>query len=307
MARIRIIDEWLRSPVSGPSRHRAIMVVTDSWAEQRVLMRAFATSNDQTRPTIELHGARLAIGPASTDPHGNWGIHVEPPVDGRAQQLRSQLETAARRLAGAKGNPPRLQDEVSRFEGKRTQYWAPGTPPDLPPGRRNVVPPRRTTPPNYYEPAVVAPPLQSARIPSAAKRNAKPVGRRRKRGWTTPQPMRAVYELASAQVGSTTAMGYAGGPVIRGRRRAGAPNRSVAKLASRTMPPGLVLGDAEKRVIEALSAEPALTAERIGQIAGVPDGAAWIEDLCTRLGQHGVDLIERRDTGNGQATYALRR
>ena len=29
MARIRIIDEWLRSPVSSPSRHRAVMVVAD--------------------------------------------------------------------------------------------------------------------------------------------------------------------------------------------------------------------------------------------------------------------------------------
>ena len=83
MARIRIVDEWLRSPVSGPSRHCTVMVVAESWSEQRVLMRAFTGAHDQTRPTIVLHGAELAIGPASAEAHGSWGIHVEPPIDGR--------------------------------------------------------------------------------------------------------------------------------------------------------------------------------------------------------------------------------
>ena len=50
-----------------------------------------------TAPTIVLHGTELAIGPASTDPNGSWGIHVQPPVDGRAQELQAQLELAARR------------------------------------------------------------------------------------------------------------------------------------------------------------------------------------------------------------------
>ncbi len=91
-------------------------------------MRAFSGSLDQTRPTIVLHGTELAIGPAGTDPHSEWGIHVEPPVDGRAQELREQLELSAQRLAGSKGNPPRLLDEVSEFERKATNMWAPGTP-----------------------------------------------------------------------------------------------------------------------------------------------------------------------------------
>jgi hypothetical protein len=50
MARIRIVDEWLRSPASPPSHYRSIMVVAERWAEQRVLMRAYADSPDQTRP-----------------------------------------------------------------------------------------------------------------------------------------------------------------------------------------------------------------------------------------------------------------
>lgn len=170
MARIRIVDEWLRSPVSPPTRHRAIMVIADTWSEQRVLMRAFAGSEDQTRPTIVLHGTELAIGPAGTDPHGHWGIHVEPPVDGRAQELRQQLELAAKRLAGSKGNPPRLVDEASPFERKATNNWERGAPRD------------RLSNPNaitkigdggegragYYEPANVAPAVASPQIPSAA-------------------------------------------------------------------------------------------------------------------------------------------
>ena len=76
------------------------MVVARTWSEQRVLMRAFSASEDQTRPTIHLQGEELAIGPAGTDPHGEWGIHVEPPVDGKAQELREALQSAAKRLAG---------------------------------------------------------------------------------------------------------------------------------------------------------------------------------------------------------------
>jgi hypothetical protein len=132
MARIRIVDEWLRSPASPPTHYRSIMVVAERWAEQRVLMRAYAEAADQTRPTIVLHGTELAIGPAGTDPNGSWGIHVQPPIDGRAQELQGQLELAAKRMAGAKHSPPRLEDEAGGFERKRTNNWAPGSPRDLP-------------------------------------------------------------------------------------------------------------------------------------------------------------------------------
>ena len=154
MARIRIVDAWLRCPTAHPTHQRAVMVVAEAWAEQRVLMRAYADSSDQTRPTIALHGAELAIGPAGTDPHGPWGIHVEPPADGRAQKLRDELELAARRLSGSKGNPPRLMDEESPFDRKRTNHWAPGTPPDVP----------SDGPAPYYEPSdpAVAAAAQSA-------------------------------------------------------------------------------------------------------------------------------------------------
>jgi hypothetical protein len=132
MARIRIVDEWLRSPASPPTHWRSIMVVAERWAEQRVLMRAYAESADQTRPTIVLHGSEVAIGPAGTDPNGEWGLHVQPPVDGLAQDMKEALELAARRLAGSKGNAPRLADESSPFDRKRTNNWAPGAPRDVP-------------------------------------------------------------------------------------------------------------------------------------------------------------------------------
>ena len=43
---------------------------------QRVLMRAYAQSRDQTIPTILLHGIELADRAGRLDVHGPWGIHV---------------------------------------------------------------------------------------------------------------------------------------------------------------------------------------------------------------------------------------
>jgi len=148
MPRIRIVDEWLRFPGAPPTRWRSVMVVADVWGEQRVLMRAYAECQDQTRPTIVLHGAELAIGPAGTDSDASWGIHVHPPADGRAQEISDQLVLAARRLAGSKGNAPRLQDEQSSFDRKRTDNWAPGTPRADEAGSSSSRP--------YYEPMVAA-------------------------------------------------------------------------------------------------------------------------------------------------------
>ena len=108
------------------------MVITEKWAEQRVLMRAYAESRDQTRPTITLYGIELAIGPAGVDVNGAWGIHVGEQGDGAAQQVKGQLEDAARRVAGSKGNPPRLADEESTFEREPTANWGPGAPRVLP-------------------------------------------------------------------------------------------------------------------------------------------------------------------------------
>src|SRR5450755_76633 len=135
MAQIRLVDTWLRSPAAHPTHYRSVMVLAEKWAEQRVMMRAYAQSRDQTMPTILLHGVELAIGPASMDVNGPWGIHVgDGPegVEARAQAVRFGLEDAARRLAGSKGNPPRLVDEEATFDREPTGNWAPGSPRVLP-------------------------------------------------------------------------------------------------------------------------------------------------------------------------------
>src|SRR5437868_5838354 len=132
MAQIRIVDDWRRSPASGPSHYRSVMVIAEKWAEQRVLMRAYAESRDQLRPTIMLHGTELAIGPAGLDLNGPWGIHVGDSPESRAPHIKEQLEASARRLAGSKGNPPRLADEAATFDREPTANWNPGAPRVLP-------------------------------------------------------------------------------------------------------------------------------------------------------------------------------
>lgn len=332
MARIRIIDEWLRSPVSSPSRHRAVMVVAESWSEQRVLMRAFSSSSDQTRPTIVLHGQELAIGPAGTDPYGQWGIHVEPPVDGRAQELRSQLELAARRLAGTRGNPPRLVDETSRFDNKATHIWAPGTPPD-----RTV---HGFAP--YYEPAVVAPPSDSPVIPSAAPRPAiapaapvatlTPVSDRPTLTHITPMPVTAprrpgsktdqhwvvgsAGSSAGQKLGARTQPGFLPPPHASAAVTATVPAvtatvpsapPTVATLVGRTMPLGLQLADAEREVLNALGRAPSLTAREIAAIAKVDDALAWMEQFLRKLAAIGLDVVTPGEDRSGEPTYVLRR
>ncbi|TMQ09775.1 MAG: hypothetical protein E6J91_29230, partial [Deltaproteobacteria bacterium] len=141
MAQIRIVDDWLRSPASAPSHYRSVMVIAEKWAEQRVLMRAYAESRDQLRPTIMLHGIELAIGPAGLDLNGPWGIHVGDDPEARAPHIKEQLEHAARRIAGSKGNPPRLADEEPTFNREPTANWAPGAP-RIMPARPDVQPPQ---------------------------------------------------------------------------------------------------------------------------------------------------------------------
>ena len=283
LARIRIIDEWLRSPVAPPSRYRAVMVVAESWSEQRVLMRAFAACGDQTRPTIVLHGIVLAIGPAGLEPHGEWGIHVEPPVDGRAQELRTELELAARRLAGSKGNPPRLADEVSRFENKATHLWAPGTAPDVPAA------PAPCMGHGYYEPAelvarsgrpmlvegnphpALAPPDRQTVL--APPHQAPPSDGRSRSGTIPMAPLfgglaaSATAETTTESVGSRTRPGFLPPPPPARSASMTVPpsppappaastQLTFASLVGRTMPLGLQLTQVERDVLDALGRAP---------------------------------------------------
>ncbi|MCP4447595.1 MAG: hypothetical protein GY811_19990 [Myxococcales bacterium] len=316
MARIRIVDEWLRSPVSAPARQRAIMVVARSWSEQRVLMRAFSASGDQTRPTITLHGDELAIGPAGTDPHGEWGIHVEPPVDERAQELRGALQLAARLLAGSKGNPPRLQDEVPEFEDRSTNNWAPGVAPAL---RENN---------SYYEPAEGAPTSGSRQIPSSAAARAKvsKVSIRK-----TPPFWGGMYdapELAESSASDSLKNGGYSGAVTAQSPMAEAPtpsaikgkstvlgyssarNQSVsyAAAAGKTMPLGFTLEYSERRLLNELGKRDNMSATEIGTLLGLAEEPmAWMSRFMDKLAEFGLDLVTPGDDRDGEPTYVLSR
>lgn len=306
VARIRIVDEWLRSPVSLPSHQRAIMVVASSWSEQRVLMRAFAESADQTRPTITLHGQELAIGPAGMDPHGHWGIHVQPPVDGRAQELRGQLELAARRLAGSKGNPPRLVDEVSAFDQKNTNLWAPGTPPAIDSGGKTVF---GHDGHSYYEPAAVAPAavapavLASAPASHGAPPNAEL--RRTPPFWSQqqgPAPASAAAPTPARRrtTGRTTVLGF-------GQPSATSDGEPFAHMVKQTMPPGFSLEPAERTVLDAMGKKDVVTAAEIAALVGVSEPVQWMQRLIDKLGACGVDLVSPGEPRGGEPTYRLRR
>jgi len=315
MARIRIVDDWLRCPNSPPSHYRAVMVVAERWAEQKVLMRAYAESPDQTRPTIVLHGELLAIGPAGTDPNGPWGIHVQPPADGHAQALASQLELAARRLAGARGNAPRLADEVPPFETKRTNNWAPGTPRDVPGQPAG----------SYYEPAHASaqPPVPSA---APVGRAASPAPNPPRRGWTSPVTAVApVIDVATGHAAAAdgaarseppvtparTALGYASGSgaqsaLIRLGLRPSVSAR-LARLVDLTVPADFEISKTERDVLNALGESAQLSAGDVARISGAPDPMAWMQQLMDRLGRYGLDIVAPGPGAAGEPTYVMRR
>jgi hypothetical protein len=314
------------------------MVVARSWSEQRVLMRAFSASDDQTRPTINLHGSELAIGPAGTDPHGEWGIHVEPPVDGRAQELREALQLAAKLLAGSKGNPPRLQDEVPEFEDRATNNWAPGVGPAVPENK------------SYYEPAAGAPTSASKDIPSAAAARAKLSKTNFRK---TPPFWGGMYDTPElAKSGDPSSLQHTSGPAakpteaprLRSKRhtfrysgvvtaqtpKAAAPaatgakgsakktvfgfssakNQSVsyAAAAGKTMPLGFTLEEPERRLLNELGKQPSMSAGEIATLLGLAEEPmVWMSRFMDKLAEFGLDLVAPGDDRDGEPTYILTR
>jgi hypothetical protein len=324
MAAIRIVDDWLRCPVSPPSHWRAVMVIAEKWAEQRVLMRAYAESRDQMRPTIMLHGTELAIGPAGTDANGPWGIHVGENPDGKAQDIKAHFEHAARRLAGSKGNPPRLQDEESTFERDVTGSWAPGAPRVLPQRPHHVqtpvdfittpvaaarVPqvqqaqfvPQRTAAQQVHHSHKAPAPEMTAPTNPATRLAPLP----RLRGRTRPPP------IAGASEGARTALGFASGSGAQSVlvRLGLLPQISagLGRLVDRVVPTEFHIDPEERRVLNALGGTDVLSAREIGQLIDLVDAVTFMEDLTRKLEAFGVDLIEPADPQGGEPTYRLRR
>lgn len=313
MAQIRFVDVWLRAPAAPPSYYRSVMVISEKWAEQRVLMRAYAESRDQTRPTITLYGVELAIGPAGIDVNGPWGVHVGEQPEGAAQQIKTQLEDAARRLAGSKGNPPRLLDEESTFEREPTANWGPGAPRVLPkrpdghppqvdyvhqPGAARIPQSQAAT---YVPQVQVAAHHVPAPAPSAAPSNPElrktPMPRMRTR--TRPPPLSA-----------RTALGYQSGSGAQSAvvRLGLAPHVSsrLGWLVDRVVPQDFQIDSGERKVLNALG-DQELTARAIGQMIDVSDAVSFMEELTRKLESFGLDLIEPGEPNGGDPTYRLRR
>ncbi|MBS1118091.1 MAG: hypothetical protein H6Q90_319 [Deltaproteobacteria bacterium] len=320
MASIRIVDSWLRSPASAPSHHRSVMVIAEKWAEQRVLMRAYSDSRDQTQPTIVLHAQELAIGPAGLDINGSWGIHVAPSVgenDGRAQEIKEQLEAAARRLSGSKGNPPRLFDEEATFDRASTANWGPGAPRVLakrPEAQAQVpqvdfVAPIGAARVPSHQAATYVPQLQSAHhVPSATPvpPNAELRKTPRPRSRTTRHPAIQPHHHA----GSRTALGYTSGSGAQSAvvRLGLSPQVSarLGRLVDRVVPVDFHIDPGERRVLNALG-DGELTARTIGQMLDLNDAVAYMESLTRKLESYHLDLVEPGEPHGNEPTYRLRR
>jgi hypothetical protein len=325
MASIRIVDDWLRFPAAAPSHWRSVMVIAEKWGEQRVMMRAYADSRDQTRPTIMLHSVELAIGPAGLDANGPWGIHVGADNDAdRAQLIKQQLEQAARRIAGSKGNPPRLLDEEPTFDREPTGSWGHGAPRLVPRGEGSYAAAQQ------HAPVVIAP-AQAARVQSVQQATYVPHGhaavqklsahaqphapvatspsnpelRRtplpRNRDQTRPPPTggfaRTVNGYASGSGAQSAVIRLGLAPQVSAR---------LGRLVDRVVPGDFHIDARERGVLNALGQVDLLTARSIGQMIGVHDAVAWMEALTRKLETYGLDLIEPADPYGGEPTYRLR-
>lgn len=311
MAQIRIVDDWRRSPASGPSHYRSVMVIAEKWAEQRVLMRAYAESRDQLRPTIMLHGTELAIGPAGLDLNGPWGIHVGDNAEARAPHIKEQLETSARRLAGSKGNPPRLVDEAPTFEREPTANWAPGAPrmvpvrPAPPPAVQHVAPIGAARIPHAPAGAYVVPQMQAQQAAAPVDASAAPSNPELR---TAPMP-RARSRTTRHPPVARTALGYTSGAGAQSAvvRLGLAPHVSarLGRLVDRIVPGDFHIDARERRVLNALG-EGELTARGIGHMLEVADPVAFMEDLTRKLEAYNLDLVVPGDPQGGEPTYRLR-
>lgn len=301
MAKIRIVDDWLRSPASPPSHYRSVMVIAEKWAEQRVLMRSYAESRDQTRPTIFLHGEELAIGPAGIDANGPWGIHVAAGSEGRAQEIANMLEDAARRLAGSKGSPPRLADEGQTFDREPTGNWSPGTP-AMPPQARSAARSRRATANPSVATRVDAVPAAAPSSPSAARR----VVTEGRLGIVPTSDPRAAH----AKRLERTALGYQSGAGAQSAvMRLGllpAVSARMHYLAERVVPSDFQVSKVERDVLNALGLHGTMSARALGHLLHVADAVTWMEAFTRKLESYGLDVIEPGEPDGGEPTYRLR-
>ncbi len=316
MAKIRIVDDWLRSPASPPSHYRSVMVIAEKWAEQRVLMRSYAESRDQTRPTIFLHGEELAIGPAGLDVHGPWGIHVSSNAEGHAQALAAMLEESARRIAGSKGSPPRLIDESQTFDREPTGNWTPGAPAMTPAHRSRARRPTGSEPaehmatrvpqvpsavpvassPAHRYAASSAPPQIMASVPSNPDLRRTPVPVMRKHGLPPPNERTSLgFQSGAGAQSAIVRLGLL--PAVSAR---------MPYLAERVVPADFQVSRIEREVLNAIGMQGGMTARAIGNLVHIADPVSWMEHFVRKLEDYGLELLEPGEAYGGEPTYRLR-
>lgn len=291
------------------------MVIAEKWAEQRVLMRAYAHSRDQTMPTIVLHGIELAIGPASIDPNGPWGIHVGQHDGMDAQHVKAGLEEAARRIAGSKGNPPRLVDESQTFDREPTGNWGPGSPRVLPqrhdqrgPQVDHVVPVGAARVPQAQVATYVAQNQPAHHLPPSAGGVAQGSSELRK----TPLPRSRSGKTRPPPMAIRTALGYASGSGAQSAvvKLGLAPQVSarLGRYVDRIVPADFTIDAGERRVLNALGEGDGLSARAIGHMLDITDAVSFMEALTGKLEQFGLgDLVEPGEPSGGEPTYRMRR
>ncbi len=295
------------------------MVVAEKWAEQRVLMRAYADSRDQTRPTIMLHGQELGVGPAGVDRNGPWGIHVGEDHGGRAQEVKAMLEEAARRVSGSRGNPPRLADEEPTFDRETTANWGPGAPRILPqrpdlrdtavdrvaPVAASRVPQQLSATQVQTVPSAQHYPATSSQAQAGSIAPSNPGIR------VTPMPRRHT-RTAQQQPLVRTALGYSSGSGAQSAvvRLGLAPHVSaqLGRLVERIVPADFHIDARERRALNALGEAPAMTARALGQLLDVADAVTFMEHLVRKLELYGLgDLLEPGEPVGNEPTYRMRR
>ncbi len=294
------------------------MVIAEKWAEQRVLMRSYAESRDQTRPTIVLHGEELAIGPAGLDVNGPWGIHVSSGAEGHAQALASMLEESARRLSGAKGSPPRLMDESQTFDREPTGNWAPGSPALQPAPRAGrarratgaeAVEQMATRVPQVPAATPVAPSVPAQRFAASAAPQVVASAPSNSELRRTPVPVLRKHVPQSASL-DRTALGYQSGAgaqsaIVR-LGLAPAVSARMHHLAERVVPADFQVSKLERDVLNAIGLQGVMSARGIGNLIHVADPVSWMEQLIRKLEGYGLELVEPDEPNGGEPTYRLR-
>jgi hypothetical protein len=115
----------------------------------------------------------------------------------------------------------------------------------------------------------------------------------------------------SSQPFGRTALGYQSGAgaqsaVVRLGLSPGVSARLV-RLVNRTVPADFQITKPEREVLNAIGEHGSITARGVGQLVGVADPVAWMEQLVTKLERYGLDIVEPGPARDGEPTYVLRR